>query len=163
MFEHFRGFEVLEGVRDDVWIQLLGMMGVVASLVFVGLQMRQSQEIALAAQQTDRMQVFTDIVNAFTEAGIQYGQNFDDGTDPEFTETFNPGINVAHQALWVFENDYLQYSLGLMDENIWEAKLKFMLASFSSCIGRQVFNQRRESLDQRIVELIISVPAANCE
>ena len=55
------------------------------------------------------------------------------------------------------------YSLGLMDENIWEAKLKFMLASFSSCIGRQVFNQRRESLDQRIVELIISVPAANCE
>ena len=41
--------------------------------------MRQSQQIALAAQQTDRMQVFTDIVNAFTEAGIQYGQNFDDG------------------------------------------------------------------------------------
>ena len=150
-------------VSLDVWIQLLGMIGVIASLVFVGLQMRQSQEIALAAQQTDRMQVFTDIVNAFTEAGIQYGQNFDDGTDPEFTETFNPGINVAHQALWVFENDYLQYSLGLMDENIWEAKLKFMLASFSSCIGRQVFNQRRESLDQRIVELIISVPAANCE
>ena len=154
---------LMKKVSLDVWIQLLGMMGVIASLVFVGLQMRQSQEIALAAQQTDRMQVFTDIVNAFTEAGIQYGQNFDDGTDQEFTETFNPGINVAHQALWVFENDYLQYSLGLMDENIWEAKLKFMLASFSSCIGRQVFNQRRESLDQRIVELIISVPAANCE
>ena len=37
---------------------------------FVGLQMRQSQEIVLAAQQTGRMQVLSDIVNAFTEAGI---------------------------------------------------------------------------------------------
>ena len=63
---------MMKKVSLDVWIQLLGMIGVIASLVFVGLQMRQSQEIALAAQQTDRMQVFTDIVNAFTEAGIQY-------------------------------------------------------------------------------------------
>ena len=37
-------------VNFDTWIQLLGMLSVLAGLVFVGLEMRQSQQIALAAQ-----------------------------------------------------------------------------------------------------------------
>ena len=45
----------MKKVSLDVWIQLRGMIGVFASLVFVGLQMRQSLEIALAAQQTERI------------------------------------------------------------------------------------------------------------
>ena len=52
----------------DVLIQLIGMLGILGGLVFVGLEMRQSQQLALAAQQTARMQVWTDIVNAFLNA-----------------------------------------------------------------------------------------------
>ena len=36
-------------VNFDTWIQLLGMTGVLGGLIFVGLEMRQSQQIALAA------------------------------------------------------------------------------------------------------------------
>ena len=54
-------------VSFDVWIQFLGMLGVLGGLVFVGLEMRQSQQLALAAQQTARMQVWTDMVNSFTK------------------------------------------------------------------------------------------------
>jgi hypothetical protein len=32
------------------WLQIVGMFGVIASLLFVGLQMKQSHEIALATQ-----------------------------------------------------------------------------------------------------------------
>jgi len=39
----------MKKVRIDVWIQLLGMLGVLGGLVFVGLEMRQSQLIALGA------------------------------------------------------------------------------------------------------------------
>ena len=35
----------------DTWIQLLGMIGLLGGLIFVGLEMKQSQIIALAAQQ----------------------------------------------------------------------------------------------------------------
>ena len=150
-------------VSLDTWIQLLGMLGVIASLVFVGLQMRQSQQIALAAQQTERMQVFTDIVNTFTESGLQYEALNLNGEERVSSDSFNLAINVVHQALWVFENDFLQYSLGLMDESIWQAKSNFLLSSFSTCIGRQVFNQRKDSLDSRIVELIDAVPAQSCD
>jgi len=153
----------MKKVSMDTWIQLLGMLGVIASLVFVGLQMRQSQQIALAAQQTERMQVFTDIVNAFTESGVQYEAINLSGEERVSSDSFNPAINVAHQALWVFENDFLQYSLGLMDESIWQAKSNFLLSTFSTCIGRQVFNQRKGSLDTRIVELIDAVPGQSCD
>ena len=36
--------------RVNDWLQLVGMAAVVASLLFVGLQLKQSQEIAIAAQ-----------------------------------------------------------------------------------------------------------------
>ena len=52
----------MKKVSLDVWIQLIGMLSIVASLIFVGMEMRQSQRIALAAQQTARVQILTEIV-----------------------------------------------------------------------------------------------------
>ena len=37
-------------VSFDTWIQLLGMVGVLGGLVFVGLEMQQTQRIAIAGQ-----------------------------------------------------------------------------------------------------------------
>ena len=47
----------MKKVNIDVWIQLLGMIGVLGGLVFVGLEMRQSQTIALGAQQQARTEM----------------------------------------------------------------------------------------------------------
>ena len=80
----------MKKVSLDVWIQLLGMLGLLGGLVFVGLEMRQSQQLALAAQQTARMQVWTDMVNAFTESQINY---------PDGIGDFNPEANIANSAL----------------------------------------------------------------
>ena len=60
----------MKKVDFNFLIQLLGMIGIIGSLLFVGLEMRQSQRIALAGHQQDRMAVFVDITNTFTEAGI---------------------------------------------------------------------------------------------
>ena len=43
-------------VSFDTWIQLLGMLGVLGGLVFVGLEMRQTQQIAIALQVDARNQ-----------------------------------------------------------------------------------------------------------
>ena len=37
----------------DVLIQLIGMLGILGGLVFVGLEMRQSQQLALDSQSKD--------------------------------------------------------------------------------------------------------------
>ncbi len=143
----------MKKVSLDVFIQLIGMLGIFGGLVFVGLEMRQSQQFALAAQQTARMQVWTDMVNAFTESQINY---------PEAIGDFNPESNIAHAALWIFENDYIQYNLGLMDENIWQAKMNPLRRTYNSCVGRQVYVQRKSSLDVRLVDLIDSLLDEEC-
>ena len=133
-------------VSLDVWIQLVGMLSIVASLIFVGLEMRQSQRIALAAQQTARVQIFTEIVTGMTESGIAWN-----GPDDDYVYG-----NRTNQILWVFENDYLQYRLGLMDESVWQAKFRILGRVVNSCRGQEIFERRRDGLDATLVSLVDS-------
>ena len=86
----------MKKISVDTWIQLIGMLSVLAGLVFVGLEMQQNQRIALAAQQTARVEIFSEIVNSLTESGVQYYA----GLSP--VEEFDPQLNVTHQLLWIF-------------------------------------------------------------
>ena len=95
-------------------IQLLGMIGIIGSLVFVGLEMRQSHRIALAAQHQARSEMFMDQVNVHTEAGLTF-RNYSN-------EERYAGLNGLWAASIVFENDFVQYELGLMEEDLWEKK-----------------------------------------
>ena len=130
----------MKNVSLDVWIQLLGMLSVLAGLVFVGLEMRQSHQIALAAQQQERASLVTEIIGTFSE------------TNPpiSFLDFLNENLDVSNQnnravaetyiyRMWmVYENDYLQYELGLMDEDIWLAKLAAMRNVYGRCQYREV-------------------------
>ena len=59
-------------VSFDTWIQLLGMLGVLGGLVFVGLEMQQSQRIALVNQIQERSYKAVDTVNATLEADLDF-------------------------------------------------------------------------------------------
>jgi hypothetical protein len=61
-------------VSFDTWIQLLGMIGVLGGLMFVGLEMRQSQMIAVAGQAQARNQA-----------------QLDDGPDTSYDESWRWG------------------------------------------------------------------------
>ena len=63
----------MKKIDTQTLVQLFGMAGVMASLIFVGLEMRQSQRIALAAQNTARTEMFTQMVNTWTESEFQWG------------------------------------------------------------------------------------------
>ena len=49
----------MKKVSLDTWIQLLGMVGLLGGLIFVGLEMRQSQRTAMAEQQADLLATIT--------------------------------------------------------------------------------------------------------
>tara|TARA_B100000886_G_scaffold319574_1_gene260427 strand:+ start:651 stop:896 length:246 start_codon:yes stop_codon:yes gene_type:complete len=72
-------------------IQLLGMVGIIGSLIFVGLEMRQSQRIAMAGQQMERTALFIEVNSVFTEAGLDWHSiAFLD--QPELADTYPSGI-----------------------------------------------------------------------
>ena len=66
-----------------------------------------------------------------------------------------------HRNWWIFENDFVQYDLGLMDENVWQAKLNAMAAVYNFCFARPVYDARRNILDARLITLIEQFPD-NC-
>ena len=76
-------------------IQLLGMVGIIGSLIFVGLEMRQSQRIALAGQQALRTQFFLDGVDALSEP---------QKSNQKVMEMLLGDIPVTEDYEWVLEN-----------------------------------------------------------
>ena len=150
----------MKKVSLDTWIQLLGMVGLLGGLIFVGLEMKQSQLIALAGQQQARVNTFTNFTGSLTEAGISNRQLLAMASGRiEVTEEYEAALdNMGHFNWWVYENDFLQYSLGLMDEEIWVAKLRPLQAAYNYCSIRQIWNSRRNGLDKRFVALVESFP-----
>ena len=150
----------MKKISLDSWVQLIGMLSVVAGLVFVGLEMQQSQKIALAGQQANRVQLFSSMMDANNEQGIdqQKLQMILFGQIPMTKDYEWVVMNGLHRMWWIYENDFLQNELGLMNENIWQAKRNAMKANYNFCEGRPVFDIRKNALDSRLVELVESFP-----
>jgi len=137
-------------VSFDTWIQLLGMLGVIGGLIFVGLEMQQSQRIALAAQHQARSEMFMDQINAHTQAGITFR---DYTADERYAR-----INGFHAVSVIFENDFIQYELGLMDEDLWEKKKVVIKRISGNCEMADIWP---EDLPQEFME-IVEEGSKNC-
>jgi len=153
-------------VNFDTWIQLLGMTGVLGGLMFVGLEMRQSQQIALAAQQQARTEIFTGIVNSVNESSeVSLYQILVKARDNEPLTASEKKIteNYALQTIWVFENDFIQYQAGLIDENVWLAKLLSVRTLSSLCHFRDAAEYLLQFTSAELINLVEITPKSNCE
>ena len=153
-------------VNFDTWIQLLGMTGVLGGLIFVGLEMRQSQQIALAAQQQARTEIFTGIVNSVNESSeVSLYQILVKARDNEPLTASEKKIteNYALQTIWVFENDFIQYQAGLIDENVWLAKLLSVRTLSSLCHFRDAAEYLLQFTSAELINLVEITPKSTCE
>ena len=153
-------------VSFDTWIQLLGMVGVLGGLVFVGLEMQQSQTIALAAQQQSRTENFINILNSFNESGdtsfYQVQMKLEQGQALTPQERML-AQNFAQQAVWIFENDFIQYNTGLMDENVWKAKLASIRNISERCAVREVVKYALGFMTSELQGLVDTTEDLKCD
>ena len=142
-------------------IQLLGMVGIIGSLIFVGLEMRQSQRIAMAGQQLERTAITTNGFTAFNEAGLDW-HSVAFLNRPELADQYPPGIaagrNNFHQTLFIYENDYFQFEQGLMPENVWQAKLEALAFFYNQCNYRDIMMIRKSFFPPGLIAVIDSLP-----
>ena len=116
------------------------MTGILGGLVFVGLEMRQSQMIALAAQSQARASMLLERVGVYAEANLDFQSLiFENSYDTNLSKIEAAQRNTFHQSWFLFENDFEQYSLGLMSEEIWNAKLNGINRLFNRCEARGTF------------------------
>jgi len=112
----------MDSEKINDWMQVVGIFAVVASLIFVGMQMQQDQKIALsqAFQSRTDTQVEMLITSAdnplFVSAVTKnVSGNADSTTDME-------GLAVRQYAaafLYLSENLHYQYVNGFIDEDRW--------------------------------------------
>ena len=155
----------MKKISLDVWIQLTGMLGVLGGLIFVGLEMHQSQQIALAVQQQARTEIFTGIVNSVNESSdVSLYQILVKVTDnaPLTASEKKIAENYALQTIWVFENDFIQYQAGLIDENVWTAKLFSIRTLASLCHFRDAVEYLLQFTNAELTNLVDIVPETDC-
>ena len=154
----------MKKVSLDVWVQLVGLLSVVAGLVFVGFEMRQSQQIALASQQQERASLVTEIIGTFAEVDppismLDYLDGNIDFSDPDTRAVVE---NFIYRMWMVYENDYLQYDLGLMNEEIWQAKLTSMRFMYNKCQFKDVTERALAFSSEELLTLLIDSDTRLC-
>jgi len=112
----------VDSAKLNEWMQVVGIFAVVASLIFVGLQMQQDREIALsvatqARTETTIQSIAANAANPFYMSAIDKIANGD--AELLLASEKQALFLLGTLALFNFENVHYQYLNGFVPEERW--------------------------------------------
>ena len=124
-------------------IQLLGMLGIIGSLIFVGLELRQTQRIALAEMEQRRSEQTTNRALAFLEGEVETWAKVQGVPLSELS----PKERMVREMHWSWaaqmqQNTLFQYQEGFISESQWDVIAERILVSWNNCQNREFYNFR---------------------
>ena len=130
----------MKKVSLDTWIQLIGMLGVLGGLIFVGLEMQQTQRLALAAQANARTEMLMERNLVGFQGRAELLHKITSARNEELTdfELYAKGL----MDRWVYAlqaNNFFQYELGLLDEEQWLIIEERIIRSWEDCDLRGIY------------------------
>ena len=129
--------------KINEWLQIIGTFGVVASLLFVGLQMKQSQEIALSATYQARTGTSIDIsIGSINSPEYLSGVAKVYSNTPELL-TLPEFIAVKWEFdsyMQIYENNHLQNELGFLPLDYWQKNVNSMKCFFEHPFYRTILS-----------------------
>ena len=146
-------------VDFNIIIQFLGMAGIIGSLIFVALEIIQTQKIAIAGQQQGRAALGMKIIEGYSLNNVDFQSVFFElDYDKALTKQEITHRNSIHAGWFLFENDLYQYQQGLMDEATWQAKIIGMQWIYNNCELRPLFDVRANMFSAAFSEIVKSFP-----
>jgi len=137
----------MDTAKLNDWMQVIGIFALVASLLFVGLQLQQSQEIAEAQTQQGRTDATITMITSTAENPyyVSAAAKFRAG-QPELisAEEYSALSQFATGFLFQLENGQYQNARGFLAEDQWvrsRRRLKYMLAGHSILPVREVYEE----------------------
>ena len=133
-----------EKVND--WLQIAGMTGIIGSLIFVGLQLKQSQDIAVSNQYQARLDsVLAAKGNLLqSEAFIAVMRKVEGGESLGNVDFSILDIAVS-QMFDNWESNHFQYVNGYVDEEHWQANLREIEQLFGMFYVSEYWEENRRS------------------
>jgi len=150
--------------------ELIGIAAIVASLVFVGMQMKQSQEIALSvANQTRADATINMLITSAENPNFisAFAKTQKPDREPLTPEEYATMSQYARALLYLYENNLFQLKSGFGTEHRWQASRKTMMGFLISDYPipmRSVYEQNREDWEvdfQNVVDGLIEEIESN--
>jgi hypothetical protein len=139
--------------------ELIGIAAIVASLIFVGLQLKQSQEIAIADQYQNRADAALEFYHSRLQSDYAISilandlkREVDSGMAPaameavfeaEGAELLAARYLAYRSNITVFDNYHFQYERGFMGEDAWQAFRVRLKDILSNDIDAALYKQMR--------------------
>lgn len=137
----------------------IGVLGVVGSLVFVGMELRQSKTIAIAATLQERTNTAVAGFYEFSAAGLDWHSfMLEQKFENDFSRDLIARRNTYHLSWFLFENDFAQHKLGLLDEEVWKAKKRAFRSFYNYCDLRPLYEARKSWMPDDFTALIATMP-----
>ena len=139
--------------------EFIGIAAIVASLLFVGLQLKQSQEIAVAAQYQERANTSIEYYLAhMSEPAVgdrgrrMLNGGYYDKYPPEIqnlvSERSPEEIALSYlrfrSTMTLQDNNYFQYEAGFMTESAWQSQLARFRKQFSDKLFVATYRMEKE-------------------
>ena len=156
----------MKKVDTNIMLQFIGLIGVFSGLIFVGLELRQAHQIALAEQMNNRLNVLMSLTNAYIESNLDFYSAMvnQHENDALFSDAEKGARNMLNAQWALHENDYFQYNAGLMTEELWQAKLFATRNDLLKCEHQDIYDWRISLVQAGFREILEEMRLLNpCE
>ena len=135
----------------------LGVLGVIGSLIFVGLELRQTQRIALADMEQRRSEQNTDRALAFLTGEAEAYAN----SRGKSLSQLSPKESFLREMHWEWatqmqQNTLFQYEEGFISDSQWEIIVARILQSWNNCSSRELYDENY--LETAFIEYLETLP-----
>ena len=124
------------------WMEIIAIFSVVASLIFVGMEMRQSHEISLSQAYQSRVATVVEWNSAFAAnpAALSAYRKSTEGALDEITTEEHEALNSMMDGLFhLFDNAHFQYEMGFVSEDFWAMTHESLKLQMSNPAANRVF------------------------
>jgi hypothetical protein len=113
---------MMDSERLRNWLEIVGIFSVVASLVFVGLQMRQEHKISLSQAYQSRTTAAAEFNTTFASNPVAlsaYAKCIEGRSEEMTVEEYQSLHRMIVAVLHLYDNAYFQYQQGFVSEEFW--------------------------------------------
>jgi len=138
----------LDSNKLNDWLQVVGIFALVASLIFVGLQMRQTQKISLSQAYQSRTAAAAEYNSAFAanpRALSALRKSANGESDDITTEEYDALRRSLFGVIYLYDNAHYQYQQGFVSEAFWKTSRASLKAIMANPVANSVFLERLDT------------------
>jgi len=144
------------------WLQIVATFAVFASLLFVGYEMRQTQQIAMSQAYQSRAFAVVDYSMSYAANPLALSavRKAREGRMTDIIpEEYDAARRIKIAVFMLFDNAHYQYEQGFVDDDFWSMTYNSLLSALKDPITKEVFMDRvkigvRPSFEKLILEAI---------